>query len=217
MKKPDLSYPGNDVVRRFLVNYRCPAPFHVVRMRFWGEIVSPSFDASPVKTIQSLWPEGLPRFESADETKRFYQVLLSLWNRMARFQSGSPPLKLQQVGCVDTRETLHDAANLRVDELHDGFMYGFTCGNKHVDVPPGISDLLIGVEKAIELFATARNTFARPPGRDDAAMLSELTKAFPVVDQAVQSSLNAIAVTVMEWRKGSIPRMAAEGKKASLH
>ena len=33
MKKPDLSYPGDDAVRRILARYRCPTAFHVVRSR----------------------------------------------------------------------------------------------------------------------------------------------------------------------------------------
>ena len=53
---------------------------------------------------------------------------MSLWNNVARFQDGS--LKLQKVDKVDTREALHAAAKLRVEELYDGFMQGFTGGNQ---------------------------------------------------------------------------------------
>ena len=207
MKKLDRSYPGDDAIRRILARYRCPARFHVVRMRFWGDIVSPSLNTSPIKTVKSLWPDGLPTFETADEANRFFQALLGLWNRMSKFQSGSPPLKLQKIGQIDTRDALHDAAKLRVEELHDGFMYGFTGGNRHVDVPPGVSDLLARVEKGIELLATTRNTFARPPGSDDDAMLAELTNAFPVVDRAIQSDLNEIAIACQASRKAQIQEL----------
>ena len=214
-KKPDLSYPGDDAVRRVLVRYRCPTPFHVVRMRLWGEIVRPSLGASPVKTIVSLWPDGMPIFTNADEANGFFQALMSLWNRMAKFQGGSPPLKLQKVGHIDTREALREAANLRAEELRDGFMKGFTGGNRHIDVPPGVSDLLIRVEKGIELLATARNTLARPPGPDDDAILAELTKVFPVVDRATQSDLNAIAIACKEWRKTEVQAMRDTAQKGA--
>jgi hypothetical protein len=42
----------------------------------------------------------------------------------------------------------------------------------------------------------ARNTFAKPPGPEDAAMVAELGGTFPEIDQAVQANLNAIAVAV---------------------
>jgi len=199
MPKPKFPYAGDAALKRLLERYRSPAPFHVVRMRFWGEIVSPSLKASPIKTIESFWPNGLPTFNDGEEANAFFQPLMSLWNNVARFQDGS--LKLQKIDKVDTREALHAAAKLRVEELHDGFMHGFTGGNRQIDVPPGISDLLRRVEKSIELLATARNTFAKPPGPEDAAMLAQLGGIFPEVDRAVHADLNAIAVAIRDWRK----------------
>ena len=210
MPKPKFPYAGDAALKRLLERYRCPAPFHVVRMRFWGEIVSPSLQASPIKTIESLWPSGLPTFDDAAEANGFFQPLMSLWNNVARFQSGSPPLKLQKINKVDTREVLHAAAKLRVEELHDGFMHGFTGGNRHIDVPPGVGDLLARIEKGIELLATTRNTFAKPPGPEDAAMLAELGGIFPEVDRAVQADLNAIAVAVKDWRKDQLHTLRDE-------
>ena len=64
-------------------------------MRFWGEIVSPSRHASPIKTIENLWTSGLPTFDDAAEANAFFQALMGLWNNVARFQGGSPPLKLR--------------------------------------------------------------------------------------------------------------------------
>jgi hypothetical protein len=74
---------------------------------------------------------------------------MSLWNNVARFQDGSPPLKLQKIGSIDTREALHGAAKLRVEELNDGFMHGFTGGNRQIDVPPGVGDLASGEEHRV--------------------------------------------------------------------
>jgi hypothetical protein len=202
MPKPRFPYAGDAALKRLLERCRCPVPFHVVRMRFWGEIVSPSLQASPIKTIESFWPNGLPTFEDDKEANAFFQALMSLWNNVARFQDGS--LKLQKVDKVDTREALHAAATLRVEELYDGFMHGFTGGNQQIDVPPGVGDLLGGVEKGIELLARTRNTFGKRPGPEDAAMVAELGRAFPEIDRAVQADLNAIAIAVKNWRKDQL-------------
>jgi len=204
MPKPTFPYAGDAALKALLKRYGCPFPLHVVRMRFWGEIVSPSLQASPVKTIETFWPTGLPTFKNSAEANAFFQALMSLWNNVARFQGGSPPLKLQRIYSIDTREALHAAAKLRVEELEDGFMRGFTGGNLQIDVPPGVGDLLRRVEKSIELLATTRNTFANPPGPDDALMLADLRGVFPEVDRAVQSDLNAIAVAVKDWRKAQL-------------
>jgi hypothetical protein len=216
MPKPKFPYAGDATLKRLLERHGCPAPFHVVRMRFWGEIVSLLLQASPIKTIESFWPNGLPRFVDGEEANTFFQTLMSLWNNVARFQDGS--LKLQKVGKVDTREALHAAAKLRVEELYDGFMHGFTGGNQQIDVPPGVGDLLVRIEKSIELLATTRNTFAEPPGPDDVAMLAELSRFFPDVDRAVHADLNAIAVAVKNWRKEQLgPLRSQTTTRGSFH
>lgn len=61
-------------------------------MRFWGEIVSPSIEASPIKTTERLWPNGLPTFEDGKGTNAFFQALMSLWNNVDQFQDGSMKL-----------------------------------------------------------------------------------------------------------------------------
>jgi hypothetical protein len=216
MAKPKFPYAGDAALKRLLDHYRCPFPFHVIRMRFWGEIVSPSLQASPIKTIESLWPDGLPTFEDGEEANAFFQALMSLWNNVTRFQDGS--LKLQKVDRIDTREALQAAAKLRVEELHDGFMQGFTGGNRQIDVPPRVGDLLARIEKGIELIAMTRNTFAKPPGSDDAAMLAELRRVFPEVDRAVQADLNAIAIAVKDWRKDQLRALRSQARgRDNLH
>jgi hypothetical protein len=208
VKKPNQPYIGDAAMRRFLERHGCSKPFHVVRMRFWGEIVSPSLKASPIATIQGLWPNGLPEFASEREANDFFQTMLGLWNRMAKFQDGPPGVRLQKVGGLNTREALRDAANTRVEELLDGFFHGFMGGDGHVDVPSGVGDILARVEKGIELLARTRNTFRRPPGPDEENMLAELGRVFPEVDRAVHADLNAIAKTVTRWRRSRLSEMA---------
>ena len=208
MAKQKVPYAGDGAIQKLLKRYGCPTPFHVVRMRFWGEIVSPGQKVSPAKTIESFWPAGLPTFKSADEANAFFQALMGLWNRLAGYQSGSPSLKLTKLGAIDSREGLHAAATIRVEELYEGFMPGFTGGQADLDVPAGVGDLLTRMEKGIELLATARNTFGQPPGPEDAGILAELSGMFPVVDRALNDDLNAIAVAVTRWRSGLAPRGA---------
>jgi hypothetical protein len=210
MPKRKAAYAGDDAVKRLLQRYRCPAPFHVVRMRFWGAIASPSFDVSPITAIQGLWSNGPPEFKDAREANTFLKPMMSLWNELTRYQDGSPRLELERIGEIDTRERLHAAAKLRAEELYDGFLEGFTGGQTEIDVPPGVGDLIRSVEKGTEVFFMIRNTFAKPPGPEDDAILAECAGNFPMVDHAVQADLNAIAVAVKRWRK---ERLGSKGKQ----
>ena len=60
MKKLSLKYVGAKTVRALLERYACPIPFHIVRMRFLGNIATPKLDASPIETIKSFWGGELP-------------------------------------------------------------------------------------------------------------------------------------------------------------
>jgi hypothetical protein len=71
MPKPKVPYAGDAALKRLLDRYCSPAPFHIPRMRFRGEIVSPSRQASSIKTIESLWPNGLPTFDNGSEERVF--------------------------------------------------------------------------------------------------------------------------------------------------
>ena len=76
--KPKLTYVGDAKVRALLEVYACPVPLHAVKARFMGTIASPKVGASPLRTIEDLWPGGLPTFESTDEADRLMQALMSL-------------------------------------------------------------------------------------------------------------------------------------------
>jgi hypothetical protein len=218
MRKPKSTYVGDAALKRLLQRYRCPAPFHVVRMRFWGAIASPSSEISFITVMQRLWSNGAPQFADVPEANAFLQSLRSLWNELTRYQDGSPKLKLQKIGIIDTREKLHAATKLRVGELHDGFLEGFMDGKTNIDVPPGTSELVGRVEKAIELLATMRNTFAQAPGRDDDAILAECVHNFPMIDEAVHADLNAIAIAVKRWRGKRLDEKSPEAKRrGTLH
>ena len=108
---------------------------------------------------------------------------------------------------------------MRVEELWDGFMEGFTGGSEAIDVPPGVSFRVHRIEEAIRLIVGERNTFAAPPGPDDAAMMVEFIRMFPVIDEAVEGDLNAIAIAVKEWRGQRLreppprPKLAARSSR----
>ena len=72
MKRQTFKYPGDAAFQRLLAKYNCPTPFHVVRMRFLGEIASLDLDASPMKTIESFWDGDLPVFDRKEEASAFF-------------------------------------------------------------------------------------------------------------------------------------------------
>ena len=200
MPKQIPAYVGDEAIKRLLVRYRCPTPFHAVRMRIWGAIASPLPEVSPIAVLASLWNNDPPPFADGAEANAFVQPIMSFWNALTGLQDGSPPLRLAKIGKLDSRDAMRAAAALRVEELLDGFFQGFTGGKDEFDVPQGVSARVHHIERAIEMMARWRNTFAKPPGSEDAAMCAEFASKLQVIDDAVETDLNAIAVAVKAWR-----------------
>jgi hypothetical protein len=215
MPKYMFTYVGDDAIKHLLGRYKCPMPFHAARMRVWGAIASPQPSISPVPVFTSLWGGNPPPFADPAEANAFFQDMMGFWNTLAALQDGSPPLKLTTTGTIESREALHAAAKMRVEELWDGFLEGFTSGNDAIDVPAGVSFRVHRIEEAIRLLVGERNTFAAPPGPEDDAMMAEFIRMFPVIDDAVEGDLNAIAVTVKEWRGERLRKPPPKRKPAT--
>jgi hypothetical protein len=71
MPKAKFSYVGDAALKRLVERFGCPVPFHVVCMRFWGEIVSPLLQTSPIKTIESFGRTAFRPAITANRQMRF--------------------------------------------------------------------------------------------------------------------------------------------------
>ena len=100
MKKPSFKYVGDQSVRALLTRYACPLPFHAVRTRFLGNIATPKLNASPVQTIKSLWGGELPEFDDMVAVNELFEVLMNLWNALAKHQSGTTPYRLARMAAT---------------------------------------------------------------------------------------------------------------------
>ncbi len=140
---PGQKRPTLAKVAALLNRHRCPTPFHAVRTRFMGTIVSPVPDRSPIRAIQELWGGNLPEFDSMDALNQLLQVLVDgLWNRLTAHQTPGNPFRLTPVQVRPTRESVHCYALTRKQEI-DGFMDGL-CG------PDGDEYLSEGARRAAD-------------------------------------------------------------------
>src|ERR1700722_1508276 len=100
-------------VAALLNRYQCPTPFHAVRARFIGSIVSPAPDSSPVHTVQGLWAAEVPPFDSMDDLNHLLHVLMDgLWNRLTVHQTAS------KLRTKDTGESIH-GSDATVDKFQE--------------------------------------------------------------------------------------------------
>jgi hypothetical protein len=127
--------PTDDQVRLLLVLYRCPVPFHIVRTRILGSIVSPESGVSPIERVMSLWGEDSPEFKSSASLNELMEVLVKgLWNRLARHQERRVPFHLLRIDVPLDREGLGRLALVRREEL-EGFMEGLFGHKEELDLP----------------------------------------------------------------------------------
>ena len=123
MKKASLKYVGSKAVRALLDRYACPVPFHVVRMRFLGNIATPKLDASPIKTIERLWGGEMPVFDNVEAVNELFETMMNLWNELTKHQSAVKPVRLARMAAKTDREGLRLFCQTRTEEL-EGFIDG---------------------------------------------------------------------------------------------
>ena len=134
MKKPSLKYVGDRSVRALLARYACPIPFHAVRTRFLGNIATPKLDASPVQTIKSLWGGKLPEFDDMAAVNELFEALMSLWNALAKHQSGTTPYRLARMAATPDPADLRRVCRTRTEEL-EGFIDGLFGDEEVIGLP----------------------------------------------------------------------------------
>jgi hypothetical protein len=136
MPKPKLPQtPTDDQVRALLVRHKCPVPFHAVRTRFLGNIVTPALPSAPMDTVAALWGGEMPVFEGLDAANELIGALvMGLWNRLTRHQERSAPFRLTRIEVPATREGLSRLAQVRQEELA-GFIEGLFGDHDSLDFP----------------------------------------------------------------------------------
>ena len=191
MKRQKFKYPGDAAFQRLLEKHGCPTPFHVVRMRFLGEIASLDFGASPIKTVESFWDGELPLFEREGEASIFFQTMMSLWTRMARHQEGVL-VKLQKTKKLRDWDDVSAALRMRAEELRDGFLVGFSGSGNAQPVPQHLEDALHGLEKAAEQFELVAERVNGPERGEDGLTVDDYRGLLEVHTREAEALLTAI-------------------------
>jgi hypothetical protein len=133
-QKPIAMEPTEAAVRSLLQRYDCPVPFHAVRTRFLGAIVSPVARVSPLDTVKDLWGGALPAFDNAAAANELLQALImGLWNRLTRHQKPGEPFHLLRLAVPLTTEGLATLALTRREEI-DGFTGGLFGPEERIDL-----------------------------------------------------------------------------------
>ena len=155
MRTPPKSAPkavSDDEIRALLDRYRCPVPFHVVRMRFLGGLASPGLAVAPLESVKALWGGKLPEFDSFDAVNELLAVLvMGLWNQLSRHQNRRFPFRLLRVDIAPSMEGLAHLALIRREEL-DGFVEGLFGKADSLELPER-------AHRALEVLSESRAFF----------------------------------------------------------
>lgn len=170
-----------------LNRHQCPTPFHAVRARFMGSIVSPVQGRSPIHAVQELWGGELPPFDSMDDLNHLLAVLMDgLWNRLTAHQGARKPFKLIRLQVEQTREGVRHYALVRKQEI-DGFVDGLFGPHEDLDLPTSAHAGLDTLRQIRAMLAGAIDLLedaGKPASPDDLSGLTESLKALqPILEQ----------------------------------
>ena len=201
MTQKPPKYLGHAKIRSLLEAFSCPTPFHAVRARFMGDIASPILSASPIRTIEEFWPDGLPTFDSEEEANELMQGLMGLWNHLAGHQKRSKPFKLTIKPFSDDQVSMREFLEVRTEEI-DQFLEGLLGDEEELPVP---EDIRAEIELLSENYALMSATLAmldRDDTTDEDA--SGLAQSLRELNKMAGVQINDIIMACVRYRRGSI-------------
>jgi|TARA_B100000315_G_scaffold200638_1_gene192876 hypothetical protein len=198
MKPP--KYVGDGKVRSLLETAGCPVPFHVVRVRFMGNIASPIPEASPLRLIEDLWPEGLPDFQHRNEVNHLLGALMGLWNHLAKHQKRSKPFKLTRQPRLATRADIAEFLAVRCQEI-EGFLDGLYDGRESLDLPDAVIEELDSLAESFAVLSGTRNVAGDETVPGTSADVTGLIGTIRDVDPILTTQLNAIIQGCVAFRR----------------
>lgn len=215
MSKSKLPGATDADVIALLKHYRCPTPFHEVRTRFLGSIASPVLGASPMQAVKGLWGGDGPEFESTEQTKELFDVLVAgLWNRLTAHQSSRDPFRLARFEVAPTREALKHIALVRQQEL-DGFIEGLFGPKEHMDLPESAHKALGVLGEVRAMLAGAVDVLAdlhKPAEPNDLKGLIHNLEQITIIAEA---EMNKAVLSCKRARSQGLEQMSST--KPSLH
>ena len=202
-------------VAALLNRYQCPTPFHAVRARFMGSIVSPVPDSSPVQTVKELWGGEFPPFDSIDDLNHLLHVLMDgLWNRLIAHQTASKPFKLTRVKVRQTREGVHRYALVRKQEI-EGFIDGLFGPHEEMDLPENARDGVAALGQIRSILAGTINLLddtGVPAAPDD---LNGLADNLQALEPILEREMNTVVLSCTRARRQLLAEKQAP--KPTLH
>ena len=181
-----------------------------------GEIASPDFAASPMKTIESFWPEGLPKFEDEGQLEPFVQTFMGLWNRMARHQKGVI-VKLVKHRKLKDWDDLAAILRIRGKEIGDGFLAGFQGSGEPAFIPEIVREALSGLEELAKDFEETATRIEGPERGKDHISFEDHRLLIEERTRVIETLLTVTVKFSTKLRKASIDAMAELDDKAPLH
>ncbi len=178
-------YIGDEAFIKMLEHYKCPAPLHLIKMRFAGAVCSPNLEVTPAGIISSFWKDGqTPRLETKKEADLFFKFFMGLWDDV--FQNVKDnKIKLSAIK-TKTAKDLTAACKIRYQEVEEGYVEGFWGGRENLKIPAYVAELMDSLTNLSEVYTT----LAKKLSKD--ADLEEIAKTLKFSDKMVEKAVNFI-------------------------
>ena len=199
-----MKYVGDGAIKKLLERHGCPTPFHVVRMRFLGEIASPALGISPTKSIESFWPNGMPEFDSQAEVEKLYGGLMGLWNHLARHQGGVP-VKLHEMSKLRTWEDLAGGLRMRHEEV-DAFVDGLAVTGMEAMVSAPLMKAISNLQRLADLLSEAEAAIADSAQETKGASLPDGENALRDHSASIEKMLSAVVMVSADLRRDMVAK-----------
>jgi hypothetical protein len=190
--------PTGKVIRALLQKYDCPVPYHAVRTRFLGAIVSPIDTVSPIAILKGLWGGEFPAFDNLSAVNELVQIM-GLWNELTRHQKASEPFRFVEVSVPKDIEGLGTLSLVRREEI-DGFVDGLFGSEERVDLPES-GYRALGELGEIRAMLAGVHELASTPGKKEVDDAGDLIEQIGRISMIAEHELHETVLSCVRARR----------------
>ena len=185
-------------VREKLRRYKSTVPFHAVRARFMGTIVSTVDQVHPLEEIKQLFGGDFPAVESIDEINDIFSTFMGgLWNQLSGHQSKDNPFTLIQFNGKTTDDMLREQAKTRSMEL-DAFLSGFLQGREELEVTDELKTAMGVLDDLCSLYGGMVSIPINP--KESQKTLDDFAENLAKLSKIAQKEINVVIQESVQLR-----------------
>ena len=157
----------------------------------------------------------MPEFDNLEAVNELFETMMSLWNELARHQSGTKPVRLARMAVTPDPDELRHLCQIRTEEL-EGFIDGLFGAEEAIDLPERANEALSHLADINAMLHGILDLMAREPAPSASGEdIAKTLKRVVAISRIAEKELHAAVLSCTRARQQAISSISVN--KQTIH